>query len=255
VSTAAVSDAERLRMREPTGAPAVMRQVWSHLAFLHWPVEPAAVAPLLPRGLEVDLFEGRAYVGVVPFTIGGLLRFHEINVRTYVHRGGRDPGVWFFSLDAASRLAVAGARLAYKLPYFFAQIEMAVVAPTEAGGLVIDYRARRVGRATRSPRGAAPPRFACRYAASGPAAPARPSTLEMFLVERYLLYAWDGRRLRTARVEHVPYALAPASATDLDQTLTVEAGLPPLDGPPLAHYVATVDVRIHAPHRLPPLAP
>src|SRR5262249_29684602 len=117
------SDDERLRMRErPTGV-AVMRQVWRHLGFLHWKVEAEAVARLLPPGLEVDRFEDEAWVGVVPFTIPSTRPpfappFHEVNVRTYVHRAGRDPGVWFFSLDAASRLAVAGARIAYRLPYF-----------------------------------------------------------------------------------------------------------------------------------------
>jgi uncharacterized protein YqjF (DUF2071 family) len=115
---------------------------------------------------------------------------------------------------------------------------------------------RRVGRPAQAPRGADPPRFACTYAPTGPVAPARPGTLEAFLVERYGHYAWDGRRLRTARVHHVPYPLQPASVSNLDQTLTTAAGLPPLAaGPTLAHYAARVDVRIDAPHRARPLAP
>lgn len=233
-------------MREPP----VLRQSWQHLAFLHWEVAPDVLAPQVPRDLEIDTFEGRAFVTVVPFTIEGLLSFHEINVRTYVHRGGRDPGVWFFSLDAASRLAVAGARVAYKLPYFFARIAMQV-----GEGGAVTYRARRLGRPARAPRGAEPPRFACTYAPAGPAAEARPGTLEAFLVERYLLYAGDSRRLRTARVHHPPYPLQPATVTDLDQTLTLEAGLPPSTTPPLCHYASRVDVRIDLPHRAHPLAP
>ena len=106
--------------REPRRWP-VMRQKWRELLFLHWPVPPEALRPLVPPQLELDLFEGTAYVGLVPFTmtgvrpvglppVRGLSSFHETNVRTYVHREGRDPGVWFFSLDAANRVAVALAR-------------------------------------------------------------------------------------------------------------------------------------------------
>src|SRR5688572_26394727 len=88
-----------------------MYQNWHHLAFLHWEVPRAELQALIPPELTVDLFEGKSYVGLVPFTLTGVRpillpplpgvsSFHEINVRTYVHRDGRDPGVWFFSLDA-----------------------------------------------------------------------------------------------------------------------------------------------------------
>jgi uncharacterized protein YqjF (DUF2071 family) len=129
-----VSDQERLRMRDRPAGRAIMRQVWEQLGFLHWPVDAAALARLLPPGLDVDLFEGVAYVGIVPFTIpltraagfGARIApaFHEINVRTYVHRGGRDPGVWFFRLDAPSLLAVAGARVAYRLPVVGSELRL-----------------------------------------------------------------------------------------------------------------------------------
>src|SRR5215213_9215217 len=101
--------------RRPPRHP-VMYQVWSHLLFLHWAVPVAALRPLVPPGLEIDTFDGRAYVGLIPFTmtgvrpagipaIPGFSDAHEVNVRTYVHRDGRDPGVWFFSLDANHLLA------------------------------------------------------------------------------------------------------------------------------------------------------
>src|SRR4051812_24259993 len=91
----------------------VMYQKWRSLLFLHWALPPEAVRPLLPAGLDLDVYQGSAYVGLVPFTMRGvrpvglpavpwLSNFHETNVRTYVHAGGRDPGVWFFSLDAAN---------------------------------------------------------------------------------------------------------------------------------------------------------
>jgi len=253
-ATAPVTDAERQRLREPPPGWPVMRQEWRHLGFLHWAVDPEVVAPTLPAGLDLDTFDGRAFVGVIPFTISGLPSFHEINVRTYVHRRGRDPGVWFYSLDAASRIAVAGARLVYKLPYYYAGIDMRV----RAGGgpdPVVDYRVTRVGRAARAPRTSPTATFTATYAPTGPIAPARPGTLELFLTERYLLYAWDGRRLRAARVHHAPYPLQPASVSGLVQTLTNDAGLPLVDAEPIAHYASAVDVRIYAPHLVRPLAP
>jgi uncharacterized protein len=240
-----VADEQRMQMRErPPGRP-VMRQIWRHLAFLHWPVEQGDVARLLPPGLDVDTFDGAAYVGIVPFTIpltrSGLLgipmapAFHEINLRTYVHRGGRDPGVWFWSLDATSRLAVAGARLFYRLPYFTADITL------DDGTATVGYRARR---------GGSPAAFGARYQPVGPVAPAAPGSLAFFLAERYLLYSWSGRALRTARVHHAPYPLQPATATDVEQTLTSVAGLPSRAfeaPPPLVHYAREVDVRIFGP--------
>ena len=89
-----------------------MRMTWRSLLFLHWPLPPDAVRPLLPAEMTLDTFDGSAWVGLVPFTMTGvkfrwlgsipsMRRFHECNVRTYVHRDG-EPGVWFFSLDAAS---------------------------------------------------------------------------------------------------------------------------------------------------------
>ncbi|HET6151147.1 MAG TPA: DUF2071 domain-containing protein [Polyangia bacterium] len=264
-----VSDVERLRLRaRPRGLP-VMRQRWRHLGFLHWAVDPVALAALLPRSLELDTWQGQAFVGVVPFTVHGtrppflpaipwLSDFHELNVRTYVHRRGRDPGVWFFSLDAASRLAVWGARATYKLPYFHASIAL---AHSESGAISFSSR-RAAGAGGR-------PRFACSYQPSSSrpsskqpseqsskqsseplSAPAELAvgTRDFFLVERYLLYSWDGTRLRSARVWHQPYPIAPARIADLSQDVTdaarveVEAGRPPI-----AHYCREVDVRIYAP--------
>src|SRR5579875_1339985 len=118
--------------RKPRRWP-VGRMNWRELLFIHWPIRPEELRPLVPSQLELDLFEGVAYVGLVPFTmtgvrpvglppVRGLSRFHETNVRTYVHREGRDPGVWFFSLDAANPVAVSLARRLYHLPYYLARM-------------------------------------------------------------------------------------------------------------------------------------
>ena len=244
--TAGPTDDARLAAREEPAEWPVIRQIWRHLGFLHWPVDAAAVARLLPPGLEVDTFDGVAYLGIVPFTIPlsrtprlGLPvapTFHEVNLRTYVHRGGRDPGVWFFSLDAGSRLAVVGARAAYHLPYFHARLSLQV-----SGDATVAYRSRRQGAGATAA-------LTARYAPTGPVTPAAPGTREFFLAERYRLYAWNGRRLSSARVHHAPYPLQPAIASDVGETLTSAAGLPPPARPPaLVHYARQVDVRIFRP--------
>jgi uncharacterized protein YqjF (DUF2071 family) len=241
-----VSDAERLRLRlRPPGWP-LMRQRWQDLAFLHWSVRPETLAPILPPALELDLWEGKAYLGLVPFSIRGtrlpflppvpiLSSFHELNVRTYVHRRGRDPGVWFFSLDAANRTAVWGARAVYKLPYFHASIALARGA---------DGRTSFSSR--RAPGGQ--PRFECAYEPVTPPAPVAPGSLAFFLIERYLLYSWDGRRLRKARVWHHPYPVSEARVADLAEDVAAAAGVPLDPGSAvLAHHSEGVDVRIYPP--------
>ena len=228
-----------------------MHQIWRHLGFLHWPVDHDVVARLLPPGLEPDTFGGVAYIGIVPFTIPLTQtasfafplapKFHEVNLRTYVHRNGRSPGVWFFSLEAASRLAVVSARLAYRLPYFHSRMSLQVTG--DPASPTILYEARR--RTRTEGRG----EFRGRYGPTGRVAAAAPGTLEFFFVERYLLYAWNGRSLSQARVHHVPYPLQPATVSDLTETLTCAAGLPQTIGAPAhVHYSRELDVRIYRPH-------
>jgi len=141
----AVSDA-RPRVR------AFMHQRWHDLLFAHWPVPAPAIASRLPAGLELDTFEGRAWLGVVPFRMSGVRlaglpplpgagAFPELNLRTYVRRGDVR-GVWFFSLDAASRLAVEAARLGFGLPYFHARMS------TRPDGDGIVYSSERTSGAT-----------------------------------------------------------------------------------------------------------
>jgi uncharacterized protein YqjF (DUF2071 family) len=108
-------------------AMTVMRQTWNDVSFLHWRYDPAVVRPLLPRGLELDVCDGAAWVGLVPFYISGLRPlsdFPETNVRTYATDRTGKSGVWFFSLDAARLLAVVGARAGYALPYFWARMRV-----------------------------------------------------------------------------------------------------------------------------------
>jgi uncharacterized protein YqjF (DUF2071 family) len=222
---------------------AVMRQNWHHLLFLHWVISPERLRPLISAELELDLFAGRAYVGLVPFTmtgvrpvwapaVPGLSSFHETNLRTYVHHAGRDPGVWFFSLDAANPVAVALARTFFHLPYYYARMDLSLEAES------IAYTSRRYG--SRAPRAAC----AIRCTPTGSAAPARVGTLDHFLVERYLLYAARGGRLYRGQVHHSPYPLQTAEVSALEETLLAAAGIERPAEAPLAHFARGVSVEV-----------
>lgn len=224
--------------RRPDAAPA-MRQSWRELLFLHWEVPAGTVQRSLPSGLSVDTFEGRAFVGLVPFamrdvrpvwspSVPGLSHFLECNVRTYVHAGGENPGVWFYSLDAANPVAVLIARSRWRLPYFWARMRL------RRDGAGRDY-------VTVRRRDAAFCRV--RYRPEGGPAAAVPGTLEHFLAERYLLYAGDTRRLWRGQVHHRPYPLQPARVEALRQDLVAAAGFD-TGGAPLAHYAAGVEVEV-----------
>jgi len=210
-----------------------MGQTWQNLLFAHWRVPHDLLRPHVPERLELEQHDGSAWIGLTPFRIAGLrLRgalplpllssFYELNCRTYVRGAGR-PGIWFFSLDASSRGAVAAARRTYRLPYRHARIEAdggSFRADTEGGGS-----------------------FHARYHGIGVPAPAAPATLEDFLVERYCLYAAHGK-LR-AEIHHAPWPMQAAEA-EVEQQ-----GIAPveLEGEPIYHYARRLDVLIWSPER------
>lgn len=221
---------------------------WSHLLFAHWPVPVAALRGHVPPQLELDTFDGDAWLGVVPFTMTGVRprgtpalpgpgAFHELNVRTYVrHRGV--PGVWFVSLDAASPTAVEVGRAGMHLAYLRARMSL-----TQRDGRV-RYTSERVDR--RAP--AAELRVT--YGATGPAAPTAPGSLEHFLTERYALYASDlppraPRRLWLGAVEHAPWRLAPAAWEVERNTMTAPLGVDVAGRTPLLHAAEGV-LPVHA---------
>lgn len=218
--------------------PWSVAMVWHDLAFLHWPVDAAAVQRLLPEDVTLDRYDGAAWLGVVPFRMTGVrwrmlpwpaLAFAELNVRTYVTVGGK-PGVWFFSLDAASRLAVRGARWTYRLPYFDAAMSC------ERDGEAVRYAS------TRTHRGAAAAVLRCRYAPSGPVAQARPGSLEAFLTDRYCLYvSGRGGRLRRGDIAHAPWPLQPATVAIEEDSMSAWLGIV-REGAPVVHFARRLEV-------------
>ncbi|HEX2044618.1 MAG TPA: DUF2071 domain-containing protein [Gaiellaceae bacterium] len=220
----------------------LMGQSWLELLFAHWPVDLAAVRRHVPPPLVVETFDGAAWVGVTPFRVTGLRltatpplpgvsAFPELNARTYVTVGDK-PGIWFFSLDAASRVAVAAARRFYRLPYFRARMSV-----ERRDGTIAYASERRDDRGHEA-------RFRADYRPLGPEAPAAPGSLEHFLTERYCLYTLDpeGRPLR-ADIHHPPWPLRPAEAEIETNTMAPPGlDLPAVD--PLLHFSARQDVVI-----------
>jgi uncharacterized protein YqjF (DUF2071 family) len=228
------------RLRQPPLQPAVMYQRWRSLVFLHFSCDPQEIQALLPSGLTVDTYDERAWVGLVPFRMEGIrpryltgvpgaTAFPETNVRTYVHRGGREPGVWFFSLDAASPLACRVARGLWKLPYHEAAMNVV------EDGTARTYECRRLGMEASS--------FVSAQIGDG-LPDAVPGSLEYFLIERYLLYASRNGRLMKGRVHHPPYPLRQAQTIEVRDDLVRAAGVRPR---PFHHvlYSPGVDVRVY----------
>lgn len=234
----------RLAVREAPSGIAVMRQRWSGLLFLHWPVDAAPIQERLPPGLYVDTYEDTAWLGVVPFfmdrvrptgmpPVPWLSWFLELNVRTYVHDADGNPGVWFFSLDCNQPLAVEVARNVFHLPYEHA----AMKAENKCGH--IHYQSRRKTAGSLD--------AVFDYHLPEVTQPAAEGSLEWFLVERYLLFSAspDGR-LFQGRVHHSPYQIGSADCSHWSTEPIRLNGFPEPGGPPLSMLTANpVDVRIY----------
>ncbi len=219
---------------------------WADLAFLHWPVDPAGIRRLVPSALELDTFENTAWVAVTPFGMRGVkpvglpgvptaTDFPELNVRTYVRLGDR-AGVWFFSLDAASWLAVAGARAAVGLPYFRARMSLV------RGGDWVLYRSRRAHR------GAAAAEFHARYLPAGDVFYSKEGSFEYWATERYSLFAVRSPdRLLRLDIEHAPWPLQPAEVQVVTNSMAAASGIALPDTPPRVHFARRIDVVAHWP--------
>ncbi len=225
-----------------------LAQRWNDLLFAHWPIPVAQMRPLIPAGLELDTFDGFAWVGVVPFwmdrvrtriaghatfTTPGTASFAELNLRTYVRsRVTGFAGVYFFSLDAASLLAVIGARILFHLPYFRANMH----CETSDDGTII-YESRRTF--SRSPA-----HFYAEYRGSNIIIPSLPGTLEHFLTERYCLFTSHGKGTLVGHIHHVAWPLEAAEAEISVNTLPTAHGITLPDHAPVLHFARELEVYI-----------
>lgn len=225
--------------------PWALFQSWRSLLFAHWRMEPEALEPLVPDALMLELHDDAAWLTIAPFMIEEfrprglpalppLSAFPELNLRTYVRAGGR-PGIYFFSLDAASTPAVVGARALFRLPY-----HRASMALTESEGRVEFRSRRRGGKAV----------FRASYEPVGEVREPEPGSLEHFLTERYTLFAplRNGDVLET-EIHHRPWPLQRAAAEITENGLPGAEGVPAPDGPPLLHFSRRQDTLIWVPRR------
>ena len=217
-----------------------MTQSWHDLLFAHWPVSSRELRELVPAGLELDIFDTQAWVGVVPFRMTNVApratpalpfvsAFNELNVRTYVTRDDKR-GVYFFSLDADSQLAVTVARTMFRLPYYLARIALNV------NGDEVQYASRRTSGDARA-------ELETTYRPTGPTFEPLPGTLEYFLTERYCLYTVD-EEFKAYRLEihHRRWALQPAEAEIDVNTMADAAGVRLPAMRPLLHFSRRQDM-------------
>jgi uncharacterized protein YqjF (DUF2071 family) len=222
---------------------------WDNLTFLHWSFPRAEVQRLIPPPLEVETFDGWAWVGLVPFVmqvrpppamhLPARIGFPETNVRTYVRAPDGSTGVWFLSLDAADLSAVVTARTTYRLPYFWSSMSV------QSSGSSVSYRSRRrwPGPAGASTDVAVEVGPQLETSALG--------DFDHWLTARYRLFSVRGaRRQRYALADHAPWVLHEAHVRRLDETLLEAAGLRRPDAAPVVHWSPGVEVRIGLPRRI-----
>ena len=230
-----------------------MAQSWHDLLFAHWPIDPAPMRalmrPYIPAALQIDTFDGQAWIAVVPFRMSGvrlratpalpwLSAFPELNVRTYVV-ADRKPGVWFFSLDARNPAAVASARAWFHLPYFRARMKC------EDRDGRIHYSSERTHH------GASPGALRVSYRPAAEIFEAKPGTLEHFLTERYCLSSTNPRgRLYRGEIHHQPWQLQIAEANFQQNSMTEAAAIALPSQKPLLHFARRQDVVVWHPHRI-----
>jgi len=224
----------------------IMAQIWHDLLFAHWPVPVETLRLSVPSALEVDTFDGHAWVGIVPFRMSGvrlratpsipwLSAFPELNVRTYVTVGGKS-GVWFYSLDAANAVAVRIARAWFHLPYFRARMRSE------------DLRGQINYSSQRNHRGASFAQLAAQYRPTSAPFVAKPGTFEHFLTERYCLYAMDSNgKITRGEIHHAPWKLQLAECEISRNTMAEAAGFTLPDRKPILHFSRRQDVMVWSP--------
>lgn len=226
--------------------PWIMAQRWSDLLFAHWPVPLEVIRPLVPSSLPIDLRDGSAWISIASFYLSHLRprfvpplpfmsAFPELNVRTYTSLGGK-AGVYFFSLDAGSAIAVEAARALYHLPYLRAEM-----STRKGGDGVVTYVSHRTDRRGK------PAEFRARYRAVGPVTRSEPETLDHWLTERYCLYAVSrSQRVYRAEIHHHQWPLQPVRAEIETNTMVAAAGVA-VASPSCLSFAPTIDVVVWRP--------
>jgi uncharacterized protein len=245
-----ITDETRHRPWPLPKGPWVMHQSWRDLLFMHWPVPYEKLFPLVPQNLTIETHNGSGWLTITPLLMADVhvrglpgvptaSEFPELNVRTYVRYKDK-PGVFFFSLDASSLLAVMTARNVLGLPYYNAEMALA------RDGQDIVFASRRLE--------APPAELVVTYSCKGPGFHPKPGTLEHFLTERYCLYTVDAlEHVSRIQIHHGPWLLNEADVTLEKNTMDDPLGLIELSATPqLVHFSARQDTVVWTPERVRP---
>jgi uncharacterized protein YqjF (DUF2071 family) len=224
------------------GSTPIMHHNWGKLLFMHWRVAVNDLRPHIPHALEIETFDGTAWLGIIPFTMWGIRppalpaipyfsSAHELNVRTYVRHQGAS-GVWFFSLDINHSLGTLAGRWGFSLPYYRSSITF------HQSKDQLSFHLMRSGE----PRA----EFDAHWIIEPPVRVTQPGTIDAFLLERYYLFSWDGRRLWRGPIAHMRWAFQPAKIVSYRSTMLRPLGLSAPEGDPLLHYAESKKVQIYA---------
>ena len=214
-------------------------QQWRYLTFMHWEVSPKLLYPYLPKGIELDLFEGKGYIGLIPFLmkdvhprllfpVDGISNFPEFNIRTYVKVKNK-PGVFFLTLDAQSYITCLYAPYAYGLPYNYCK-----------GNITVENK-KYIWNSYRRKRGFELSGFS--MIKSEAIIPDKGS-LEEFLFERYCLFSIRNKKICIGYTKHNPWSVHRAHAKLVTNNLTksFKLGIKNLLEPELVHISTGVYV-------------
>lgn len=227
-------------MNDTSQEKPIMYQEWRNLLFLHWIYDAGKIQKMLPEGLIVDTYEGKAYITIVPFLIRHLSvlnffslpffsNFIEVNVRTYVRDKNGIRGFWFFSLDINSNIFKTGARQFFFLPYYNAKLDKHV----KDNELLIE------GERQENPR----VKMKFKYQFNSPFYNAEEGSLDFFLLERYFLFTFHAHQLYLQRIEHSSYPLSHCLLEEYESNLFEANALEaPANSPILMHHSSGVDV-------------
>lgn len=222
-----------------------MRQRWKDLIFLHWRYDADLLRGVIPEELEIDTFQGHAYVSIVAFRMLGvrpliapalpwLSYFNEFNMRLYVRDKRGTPGVYFISLDCDRAPAVWIARTFFSLPYMHAKIDFAAITTGEHSSNQFSFVCQRSSKEA-----------AATYVwrTNEISSPTSHGSLDFFLTERYHFFVKRKEILRIGEVRHEPYSVSVPEVLQWSDSPFIWNGLtPPKDPPLLCHYSRGVDV-------------
>jgi uncharacterized protein len=226
----------------------VTSMIWKDLVFLHWEIDKNILQKKLPSGFTLDLFEGKAYVSIVPLFMKKMevtfvpfltrLSFSQVNVRTYVTVNG-EKGVYFLSLDANNHLAVLGGKIGFKSPYFYGKI---------------NYDHLQQKKVFLHERPITKIKFQASFEPFGDSFYTKPNTLENWLTDRSRFFTYSNVRIYYGDISHDKWKFQQVNATIQKNNLFLANHLPTPEHAPLLHYCKSLAVKGYPLRKVAPIS-